>query len=144
MVYVPAKSVADVTADHETGGLALGNSDYTLQLDLLKNQKCSAWILSDLFVNLFDSKKKPSWEEVKAIYTENLGFWESVEISAEEEAKLKTLYKDACARKSKDTKTMYKTINALGNAGIALLMSYSEAIDAVSLTIREVNLRAVA
>lgn len=117
----PDETLIVVTADHETGGLALGNSDYTLQLDLLKHQKCSAWILSDLFVNLFDSKKKPSWEEVKAIYTENLGFWESVEISAEEEAKLKTLYKDACARKSKDTKTMYKTINALGNAGIALL-----------------------
>lgn len=117
----PDETLIVVTADHETGGLALGNSDYTLQLDLLKNQKCSAWILSDLFVNLFDSKKKPSWEEVKAIYTENLGFWDTVEITPEEEKKLQTLYKDACARKSKDTKTMYKTINALGNAGIALL-----------------------
>lgn len=117
----PDETLIVVTADHETGGLALGNSDYTLHLDLLKNQKCSEWILSDLFVNLFDSKKKPSWEEVKAIYTENLGFWNTVEISADEEEKLQTLYKDACARKSKDTKTMYKTINSLGYAGIALL-----------------------
>lgn len=117
----PDETLIVVTADHETGGLALGNGDYTLHLDLLQNQQYSAWILSDLFSQLFKNNKKPSWEEVKFLYTKNLGFWEKVEISAEEEAKLKTLYKNACARKGKDTKTMYKTINALGDAGIALL-----------------------
>ena len=117
----PDETLIVVTADHETGGLALGNSDYTLHLDLLQNQQYSAWILSDLFSQLFKNNKKPSWEEVKFLYTKNLGFWEKVEISSEEEAKLKTLYKNACARKGKDTKTMYKTINALGDAGIALL-----------------------
>ena len=110
-----------MTADHETGGLALGNSDYTLHLDLLQNQKCSAWLLSDIFSRLFKNNKKPSWDEVKFIYTKNLGFWDTVEITPEEEEKLISLYKDACANKSKDTKTMYKSINALGDAGIALL-----------------------
>lgn len=117
----PEETLIIVTADHETGGLALGNSDYTLHLDVLQHQQCSAWVLSDLFSQLFESKKKPSWKDVKQLYTEQLGFWEKVEISAEEERELKTLYKSACARKSKDTKTMYKTINALGDAGIALL-----------------------
>ena len=117
----PDETLIIVTADHETGGLALGNSDYTLHLDLLKNQKCSAWLLSDIFSRLFKNNKKPSWDEVKFIYTKNLGFWDTVEITPEEEEKLISLYKDACANKSKDTKTMYKTINALGNAGIALL-----------------------
>lgn len=117
----PEETLIIVTADHETGGLALGNSDYTLHLDLLQHQQCSAWILSDLFAQLFKDKKKPSWGEVKKIYTEQLGFWDKVEISAAEEAELKTLYKAARAKKSKDTKTMYKTINALGDAGIALL-----------------------
>ena len=117
----PDETLIIVTADHETGGLALGNSDYTLHLDLLQNQQCSAWILSDLFSQLFNEKQKPSWEDVKQIYREQLGFWDKVEISAEEEAELKTLYKSARAKRSKDTKTMYKTINALGDAGIALL-----------------------
>lgn len=110
-----------VTADHETGGLALGNGDYTLHLDMLQNQKCSAWILSDLFTRLFEENKKPSWAQVQAIFREQLGFWDTVEISAKEEQKLKDLYKKACAKKGKDTKTMYKTINSLGDAGIALL-----------------------
>ena len=58
---------------------------------------------------------------MEAIYHEQLGFWDTVEITAEEEAKLKDLYKKACAKKSKDTETMYKTINSLGVAGVALL-----------------------
>lgn len=117
----PDETLIIVTADHETGGLALGNSDYTLHLDVLQNQQCSAWILSDLFSQLFKKKQKPSWEDVKRIYQEQLGFWDKVEITAAEERELKTLYKSARAKKSKDTKTMYKTINALGDAGIALL-----------------------
>ena len=117
----PDETLIIVTADHETGGLALGNSDYTLHLDLLQHQQCSAWILSDLFSQLFKEKQKPSWEDVKRIYKEQLGFWDKVEITAAEETELKTLYKSARAKKSKDTKTMYKTINALGDAGIALL-----------------------
>ena len=117
----PDETLIVVTADHETGGLALGNSDYTLHLEQLQNQKCSSWILSDLFTQLFKENKKPSWAQVQQIYREQLGFWESVEISKEEEKELIQLYKDACNKKGKDTKTMYKTINSLGEAGIALL-----------------------
>lgn len=39
----PDETLIVVTADHETGGLALGNSDYTLYLDLLKEQTGSDW-----------------------------------------------------------------------------------------------------
>ena len=117
----PDETLIIVTADHETGGLALGNSDYTLYLDLLQHQKCSAWVLSDQFSKLFQNKKKPTWGEVKDIYRTNLGFWDKVEISLDEEQALKALYKSACKGKGKDTETMYKNINQLGEAGIALL-----------------------
>ena len=117
----PDETLIVVTADHETGGLALGNSDYTLHLDVLQNQQCSAWVLSDLFSNLFKENKKPSWKAVKQIYKEQLGFWNTVEISKDEEEELKDLYEDACKGKSKDSETMYKNINKLGDEGIALL-----------------------
>ena len=117
----PDETLIVVTADHETGGLALGNSDYTLHLDLLQHQHCSAWILSDRFTQLFKDNKKPSWEQVQAIYRESLSFWDQVEITAEEERDLKALYKKARKGKAKDTKNMYKSVNALGEAGIALL-----------------------
>ena len=119
----PHETLIVVTADHETGGLALGNSDYTLHLDLLQAQKCSAWVLSDQFTQLFKNKKKPSWEDVQSIYREQLGFWDTIELTADETKDLKTLYKAARAKKTKDVKTMYKTINRLGEAGIELLNS---------------------
>ena len=117
----PDETLIVVTADHETGGLALGNSDYTLHLEMLQSQRCSSWVLSDLFTQLFKEHKKPSWAQVQQIYREQLGFWESVEISKEEEKELIQLYKAACSHKGKDTQTMYKTINSLGEAGIALV-----------------------
>jgi alkaline phosphatase len=117
----PDETLIVVTADHETGGLALGNSDYTLHLDLLRHQQCSEWILSDRFVQLFRDKKKPTWEDVKTLYRETLGFWDGVQLTADEEKELKTLYKNARAKKSSDTKTMYKSLNALGAAGVDLL-----------------------
>lgn len=117
----PDETLIVVTADHETGGLALGNSDYTLHLDQLQYQKGSAWVISDRFSQLFKDDKKPSWKEVKKIYAELLGFWKEVEISYEEEAQLKALYEIACKGKAKDTKTMYKNINKLGEAGVDLL-----------------------
>ena len=117
----PDETLIVVTADHETGGLALGNSDYTLHLDLLQNQKCSAWVLSDLFSQLFKDNHKPSWEQVQAIYREQLGFWDTVEITADEERELKALYQKACKGKAKNEENMYKSVNALGQEGIALL-----------------------
>ena len=86
----PDETLIVVTADHETGGLALGNSDYTLHLDVLQHQHCSAWVLNDLFAQLYKEKRKPSWEDVKQIYKEQLGFWDKVEITAAEERELKT------------------------------------------------------
>jgi alkaline phosphatase len=118
----PEETLIVVTADHETGGLALGNSDYTLHLDVLQNQKCSAWVLSDLFTQLFkDNNHQPTWEQVQALYREQLGFWDAVEITADEETKLKELYEKACEGKAADEENMYKSVNALGQAGIALL-----------------------
>ncbi|MBQ6978631.1 MAG: alkaline phosphatase, partial [Paludibacteraceae bacterium] len=117
----PDETLILVTADHETGGLALGNSDYTLHLDLLQNQKCSSWVLSDRFTQLFKETSKPKWTDVKRLYRENLGFWDTVKISDDEEDDLKDLYEKACEGKGKDAKNMYKTINSLGEAGVALL-----------------------
>ena len=117
----PDETLIVVTADHETGGLALGNSDYTLHLDLLQHQKCSSWLLSDMFTKLFKDGRKPTWQEVKDIYREQLGFWDKVEIDADDEAMLKKVYKTACKGLSRDTKTMYKAINQLGDTGIRML-----------------------
>ena len=87
----PDETLIIVTADHETGGMALGNSDYTLNLQVLQHQHCSAWALTEQFKTLY-AESTPSWEEVKAVWQKQLGFWKEVEISAEEETVLRTAY----------------------------------------------------
>ena len=64
----PDETLIVVTADHETGGMALGNSDYTLNLKVLAEQKCSSDLLSDQLSALQkEAGKYLTWEQVKAI-----------------------------------------------------------------------------
>lgn len=116
----PDETLIIVTADHETGGLAMGNGGYVLNLQTLQNQHCSAWILSDQLSSLFKDNT-PTWEMVKDLLTRQLGFYTSVELTADEDARLHDLYNKAVAHKDGKVKTLYKTMNELGSTAIALL-----------------------
>lgn len=116
----PDETLIIVTADHETGGLAMGNGGYVLNLQTLQNQHCSAWILSDLLSALFKDNT-PTWDEVKNLLAKQLGFYTSVELTTEEDTLLHNLYNQAIARKNGKVKTLYKTMDELGNTAIALL-----------------------
>ena len=122
----PDETLIVVTADHETGGLALGNSDYTLNLQLLQHQRCSAWILSDKVSALFKGKKQPKWEDVKQVLTESLGLYDKVEVTKEEDAALQKAYKKAASHKGNDMKTMYKDINEIGALAVKMLNDKSK------------------
>lgn len=117
----PDETLIVITADHETGGLALGNSDYTLNLQLLQYQRCSAWILSDRISALFKDNAKPAWSSVQQVLGDCLGLYREVDLTKEEDESLRTAYKKAIAHKSKDTKTMYKDINEIGATAVRIL-----------------------
>ncbi len=122
----PDETLIVVTADHETGGMALGNSDYTLNLQLLQHQRCSAWILSDKVSALFKGKKQPKWEDVKQVLTESLGLYAQVEVTPEEDAALQEAYNKAASHKGSDMKTMYKDINEIGALAVRMLNDKSK------------------
>lgn len=118
----PDETLIVVTADHETGGLALGNSDYTLHLDLLKNQKVSANVVSDQLVDLRRKMgKKLTFGQVKRLFSETLGLFGEVEVSAEEEAELLATFKLMMKNKANDSKNMYASLNALSDQAVRLL-----------------------
>lgn len=117
----PDETLIVITADHETGGLALGNSDYTLNLQLLQYQRCSAWILSDRISALFKDNAKPAWSSVQQVLGDCLRLYREVELTKEEDESLRTAYKKAIAHKSKDTQTMYKDINEIGATAVRIL-----------------------
>lgn len=117
----PDETLIVVTADHETGGLALGNQDYTLNTQVLQQQKMSSDELNNRISELHHTYgKKLKWEQVCQTLQESLGFWKEVEISSAEEAELKAAYMKLVNGKQKTTKTLYQEIGEL--SGMALQM----------------------
>lgn len=118
----PDETLIVVTADHETGGMALGNSDYTLHLDLLQYQTASAGEISGRLSDLHKQfGKKLTFDHVKKLFAETLGLFDKVEVSAAEEQALLATYKLMMKNKTKDSKNMYASINALADQAMRLL-----------------------
>lgn len=89
----PEETLIVVTADHETGGIVLGNGAYALNLGVLKYQKVSQVQLTENLRTLRQEKgEQVSWEDVRAVLMENLGFWDTVELSEKQEKELKDVY----------------------------------------------------
>lgn len=118
----PDETLIVITADHETGGMALGNSNYKLNLQLLQNQTMSQGRLSDRIKALYDQDgKKLRWETVRDLLTEALGFYAKVEITPEEDARLQAAYKKMIKGKSTAIKTLYSNVNELAGTAVGML-----------------------
>lgn len=90
----PEETLIIVTADHETGGMVLGAGSSRLNLQVLQHQKMSQMALSARIEQLREQKKnKVSWEEIKALLTEAMGFWDKVTLTEAEEAQIREAYK---------------------------------------------------
>ena len=117
----PDETLIVVTADHETGGMALGNSDYTLNLKVLAEQKCSSDLLSDQLSALQkEAGKYLTWEQVKEVISKNTGLYTVVEISKEEDQLLQAAFGQMVQHQGVE-KSLYKDINALASKALALL-----------------------
>ena len=118
----PDETLIVVTADHETGGMALGNSNYTLNLKALQNQKMSIDQLSEEVKKLHETYgKKLKWQQVKDLLREKLGLYGAVEVSAEDDAELQKQFKLMLANKSKDEKSLYASHSAISKKAIKVL-----------------------
>lgn len=92
----PKETLIVVTADHETGGLGLGTSKYELHLKSLVNQKQSQDLLSKAITDLRKEKSnKVSWEEVKALLADKMGFWKVLPLTWEQEKMLRDEYEQS-------------------------------------------------
>ena len=80
----PKETLIVVTADHETGGLGLGNSDYTLNLKALGNQQQSSETLSRDITTL-RKNENATWENMKDLLSERMGFWDKLSLTWEQE-----------------------------------------------------------
>lgn len=110
----PDETLIVVTADHETGGMALGTGAYELRLHLLQHQKMSAWKYTKHIAQLHTSLGDAfTWDAVKADLTENFGFWTHIQISERQEARLKKAYEALVAGKAEGSKSLYSQEDAI-------------------------------
>ena len=108
----PDETLIVVTADHETGGLALGNNK-PLRLERLAYQKCSSDTLSARLSALCQQyAEQLIWEQVKTFLAENMGLFGELSVSAEEETELQAAFSNMM-RQQESLKTLYADINAL-------------------------------
>lgn len=95
----PNETLILVTADHETGGLGLGNSDMNLNIDLLQYQRCSQEALTIAMREMKSRAVLPSWEDMKMFLKKKLGFWEQIKITPHEELELLICYEESFLKK---------------------------------------------
>lgn len=111
----PDETLIIVTADHDTGGMALGNPHlkYNVKLGYIDFQRMSKDNFSDICKKMYQSGDTPTWEEMKEMLREKFGFWNGVPVTAEQEQELYEKF-DATyrLRNSEDQKTLYNNFNA--------------------------------
>ena len=92
-VQHPDETLIIVTADHETGGISIGNGSYHLNLQALKSQKMSEGEFTRSINELRAKyKNQVPWEVIQQALKENFGFWDSIKLNEKQEARLKAIY----------------------------------------------------
>ena len=64
-------------------------------------------LIGDAISTAIDNNKLFSWEHLKTILKENLGFWESIELSEKQENTLKEAYNQTINGKARAVKSEY-------------------------------------
>ena len=109
----PDETLIVVTADHETGGLALGAGGHDFHLDRLAYQQCSSDTLSVRLSALCQQyADQLTWEQVKAFLADNTGLFDQLSVTEDEEADLSSAFSNMI-RQQESLKTLYADINAL-------------------------------
>ena len=72
----------------------MGAGSSRLNLQVLQHQKMSQMALSSRIVQLREQKNnKVSWEDIKSLLTEAMGFWDKVTLTPAEEEQIREAYK---------------------------------------------------
>ena len=121
----PDETLIVVTADHETGGISIGNGSYNLNLQALKSQKLSEGEFT-LVINGLRAKYKNQvpWEVIQQALKENFGFWDTIKLSEKQEARLKAIYDKSFGNQPVDLeKTLYSQDEPISSEAKRILNS---------------------
>lgn len=107
----PDETLIVVTADHETGGIALGTGPYELHTELLGLQKMSAENYCFLIDKLIKERGETlTWDEMKENLSENWGFFDKIKLTEAQEERLKNAFQLLIDGKAKERRTLYSAM----------------------------------
>ncbi|NDV57255.1 alkaline phosphatase [Bacteroides sp. 519] len=120
----PKETLIVISADHETGGITLGKKSYYANLKVLKHQKQSLGGLSGKITELRKQKNhKVTWEEIKSLLGETMGFWTETPVSWENEKILRDAFEASFNDKANQEmeKREYSSSEPLASAAIKVM-----------------------
>ncbi|MGN1245638.1 MAG: alkaline phosphatase [Muribaculaceae bacterium] len=110
----PEETLIVVTADHNTGGMALGVSKGPKEVDLsvFDSQRTSLELFQKYCFDLQKSGKQITWDEMKEILKAKLGLFGAVKVSEKREKALREAFnRTFVTRDAGDEKTLYATFS---------------------------------
>lgn len=114
----PKETLIVITADHETGGMALGTGAYELHLDQLQYQTMSADAYSQHLGELCKEKGTDlTWATIEEDLKKHWGFWENIILSDRQTERLKKAAVEVLTQTTaEEVKSMYAKVNHLADA----------------------------
>ena len=111
----PDETLIVITADHETGGMSVGNNTtgYNACLQYLTPQKISKEIFSNYCDKIIKEQQPVEWPEMKQFLTEKLGFYTEVPINDKQDQRLRQAFEKAFKGGDQERQhTLYADINS--------------------------------
>ena len=110
----PDETLIVVTADHDTGGLIIGHAHSGVGgwIRNIEHQRISKDSFGDLCKSLLMSRRIFTWEDMKELLSDRLGFWSKINIPSDAEKALQEKFEDTFSgRNNKEEKTLYQSFN---------------------------------
>lgn len=122
----PDETLIVVTADHETGGIALGRGPYELHSAVFRHQRMSVQEYTRHLAELRkEDPEKFTWERVAKDLRENWGLDGEVKISDSQRKRLRTAYDRLVEGSDKGSDNLYSHLDGLSGTARAILAEHA-------------------
>lgn len=124
----PKETLIVITADHDTGGLTVGNSSlkYMAKVENIDYQKISKDKFNDYCRDLLsDATSAPTWEAMQTFLSDNLGLWKSIPVTEQQTVALKKDFDDMVNKIGTQEQSLYSTYNGFASAVFKLFSDVS-------------------
>ncbi len=118
----PKETLIVVTADHETGGLGIGNGSSSLKTKILSHQKTSQSELSNAIGNLRKDRPNATWDDLKNLISLQTGLFSKIEVPETDRKALQNAYQKSFVDHQNETaKSLYASDDKIAALSISIL-----------------------